>query len=156
MMQSLVKLKNKNKGFTLVELIVVIAIIGILAAIMMPKFFGFTDDARKSAALSEAKSIRTLCESYYGQYGVWPTITAGGSSGTPPTYTSTLTLSAPSASTTTSSPDFPGVISDYSASATTAGSGISAFPTEGGSFNYTSNTGHTISCNSDGNVVANN
>ncbi|WP_053957096.1 type II secretion system protein [Inediibacterium massiliense] len=41
------KLKNK-KGVTLVELIVVIAVIGILAGIAVPKFSGFTDKAKKA------------------------------------------------------------------------------------------------------------
>jgi type IV pilus assembly protein PilA len=40
---------GKKKGFTLIELIVVIAILGVLAAIAIPRFSGFTDKAKKQA-----------------------------------------------------------------------------------------------------------
>lgn len=77
----MVKFKQKRKGFTLVELIVVIAIIGILAGVMLPRYFGFTDSARKGVAISEAKSIRALAETYYAKEGSWPNTLANGASG---------------------------------------------------------------------------
>lgn len=49
-------LKNK-KGFTLVELIVVIAILGILALFLVPQFQGYSQDAKNQVAQSNARNV---------------------------------------------------------------------------------------------------
>ena len=164
--QRLEKFKQKQKGFTLVELIVVIAIIGILAAILLPKYFGFTDKARISAAVSDAKSIRSIAETYYAQNNVWPLVT---SVGTTPlgkagsaafvkngTATSILKVVVTVPPSTIDSPTFQGAISAYSTTA--AYPPIAIIPTgkglpADGSFNYTSNTGHTVKCDLNGTVT---
>ena len=48
--------KNSKKGFTIVELVIVIAVIAILAAVMIPTFSGIVEKARESAAYQQASA----------------------------------------------------------------------------------------------------
>lgn len=54
--------RNKEKGFTLVELIVVLAILATLAAIMVPSLTGYIDKANDTKLISMAKSIHTAAQ----------------------------------------------------------------------------------------------
>jgi len=58
--------KRKNqKGFTLIELMIVIAIIGILAAIAIPQFSAYRQRSYNSAAQSDLKNATTAQEAYF-------------------------------------------------------------------------------------------
>ena len=58
------KMKNQ-KGFTLIELMIVIAIIGILAAIAIPQFSAYRKRSYNAAAQSDLRNAATAQEAYY-------------------------------------------------------------------------------------------
>jgi general secretion pathway protein G len=59
---------RKNKGFTLVEILIVVIILGILAAIVIPQFTNASEDARASALSSDLQSLRSQIELYKIQH----------------------------------------------------------------------------------------
>ena len=65
--------KNK-KGFTLVELVVVIAILGILAGIAIPRFMDATASARGSKIVADLRTIDSAITMYYAKVGTTPTM----------------------------------------------------------------------------------
>ncbi len=67
-------IRLKTKGFTLIELMIVVAIIGILAAIAIPKFAQMLEKSREGATKGNLGSLKSAASIYYGdQQGLWPT-----------------------------------------------------------------------------------
>jgi prepilin-type N-terminal cleavage/methylation domain-containing protein len=63
---------SRRDGFTLIELIVVIAIIGILFAIIFPAVSGMREKARKREAEITKKGLEIAIRAYRAEYGYWP------------------------------------------------------------------------------------
>jgi len=68
----MIKSNAKNRGFTIVELLVVIVVIGILAAITMVSYTGVTAKANTVAAQSAASAVISKANIYYAEKGIWP------------------------------------------------------------------------------------
>jgi type IV pilus assembly protein PilA len=72
-------MKTMQKGFTLIELMIVIAIIGILAAIAIPAYQNYLIRSQVTEGLSLADGWKTAVSEFYAQYGTFPnSVSAGG------------------------------------------------------------------------------
>lgn len=69
---------SDNKGFTLVEVVVVIAVVALLAAIMTPLIAKNIDDSKLARAANETEVISAALGSFYKDVGRWPTRNAAG------------------------------------------------------------------------------
>ncbi len=82
--------RRGQAGFTLVELVIVIVVLGILAAVAIPKFFDFTTDANAAACKGSLGNVRSSIANFYaysatpagGGTAAWPTLVQLNTSGT--------------------------------------------------------------------------
>ncbi|HEZ7139840.1 TPA: pilin [Neisseria meningitidis] len=73
-----------QKGFTLIELMIVIAIVGILAAVALPAYQDYTARAQVSEAILLAEGQKSAVTEYYLNHGIWPkNNTSAGVASTP-------------------------------------------------------------------------
>ena len=61
-----------KKGFTFVEILIVVLVLSVLAAIAIPMFQSYRTKAYNSAALSDLKNVRTVLETYYAEHERYP------------------------------------------------------------------------------------
>ena len=67
-------LNNKQRGFTIVELLIVIVVIGILAALVITTFNGIQQKGRDTERQTDIKALHGQLEAYYAQNGYYPTL----------------------------------------------------------------------------------
>jgi len=72
--------KRGNRGFTLIELVIIIAVLGILAAVAIPKYANITSESKEAAARGALGGLRSGITIYYANQAVttgtasWPTV----------------------------------------------------------------------------------
>lgn len=87
------KSTKKQKGFTLIELMITVAIVGILAAVALPAYQDYTIRAQVSEAISLAGGAKNNVAEVYTQTGAFPTSNAlAGYSGASGSYTDSVTV----------------------------------------------------------------
>ena len=82
MNNDIIQNEKKDRGFTLVELLIVIVILGILATVTVFAVRGMTDKAKTNTCAADRKAMEVAVEAFYADRGVYPT-TAGIGTGTP-------------------------------------------------------------------------
>jgi prepilin-type N-terminal cleavage/methylation domain-containing protein len=63
---------QRSRGFTLVEVVVVLAVVLLLSAIAVPLVTGYIEDGRRTRATAEIKTIAGAVTNFYKDYGKWP------------------------------------------------------------------------------------
>ena len=73
----MMKCLRRKSGFTLIEILLVILIIGILVGVLMMRASNVSDDAKKKAVAADLKVLKAAVEIYHIQYGRYPDVSFG-------------------------------------------------------------------------------
>jgi type IV pilus assembly protein PilA len=82
--------KNDNKGFSLVELIVVIAIMAVLVGVLAPQFMGYVEKSREATDIQNLSSVGTALQTYCAEHTITNSLTVTLGTAVPSTDTDTL------------------------------------------------------------------
>jgi len=85
-------MKKLQQGFTLIELMIVVAIIGILAAVAIPSYQDYTARAQVTEAMSLTSGMKTALAEWYADRGGFPSLVASVSDSASGKYVSVITF----------------------------------------------------------------
>jgi type IV pilus assembly protein PilA len=131
-------MKGLQAGFTLIELMIVVAIIGILAAVAIPAYQDYLARAQMSEAVSLLGSGKTPLAEYFADKGVWPSSASDVMGSTVGRYTGSISAA--------NSGSVSGTSSSYTLTATMKTSGINSSITGGTVSLLTADSGKTWNC----------
>ena len=105
MVRNNIKLRQQERGFTIVELLIVIVVIGILAGITIVAYSGITNRANQSKIVGNASAVQSVAEAFNADKGYYPALAATGTDalmlGSTSTQVPTGVLVIPDAATST-------------------------------------------------------
>jgi type IV pilus assembly protein PilA len=137
-------MKSIQKGFTLIELMIVVAIIGILAAVAIPAYQDYIGRAQVSEAVNLLGSGKTPMAEFFASNGAWPTGADAVMGNTTGKYTKSITLQG--ASGTTNNVTIVATMQSSGINSNLFNSTVGLNTTDGGKVwtCFTSNTGASI------------
>ena len=91
-MQTNARSSSRDQGFTLIEIMVVIGIIVVLAAVLIPAVSAARNSAKRSATETQMRSIALACESYYTMFNAYPGAPAESAYGASTLFSSSQAL----------------------------------------------------------------
>ena len=135
-------MKKVQQGFTLIELMIVVAIIGILAAVAIPAYQDYIARSQVSEAVSLSAGGKTPLSEYFSDRGVWPTAASDVMGNTTGKYVSEISITAGGNATGT-----------VALTATMKTSGVNS-AISGGTILLQSSNGNSWDCQSGGTISA--